>query len=83
MSKKPSAARSFTKIMEYLEAYDNDIQTIVENLVLEYLFALKGKQGVTFLLPQDPAYRKELITISATSGFRNIGIQLTMVIVRK
>jgi len=67
--------KKFCKITRYIEQIDGELSQMISDLCLDRLFIPRGVNGITFLYPKDPAYRKEILS-SAYSDNPEKAIQM-------
>lgn len=60
--------RHYKSIIDYLERVDDTLYDVIHTLCLDYKLSAEGKPGVTFLLPTDPEFRKELARLVSTEN---------------
>lgn len=52
--------KTYKSIVEYLEKNDPVIATLLKDTCADYSLNIKGKQGITFLVPKDASFRAKL-----------------------
>jgi hypothetical protein len=67
--------KKFCKITRYIEQIDGELSQMIADLCLDRLFIPRGVNGITFLYPKEPSYRKEIIA-SAYSDNPEKAIQM-------
>jgi hypothetical protein len=67
--------KKFCKITRYIEQIDGELAQMITDLCLDRLFIPRGVNGITFLYPKEPSYRKEIIS-SAYSDSPEKAIQM-------
>jgi hypothetical protein len=70
-----SKLKKFCKITRYIEQIDGELAQVITDLCLDRLFIPRGVNGITFLYPKEPSYRKEIIA-SAYSDNPEKAIQM-------
>lgn len=62
---KKDSFKTFCRIIDYVESIDSDLAEILHGTCTDYtLSSLKGKNGITFLMPVDPKIRKKLADLA-------------------
>jgi hypothetical protein len=60
--------KKFCKITRYIEQIDGELAQMITDLCLDRLFIPRGVNGITFLYPKEPAYRKEIISAAYSNN---------------
>lgn len=70
MSKQ--AVKTYCKILDYVDATDPELADVIRGLCTEMsLTSLKGKPGITFLMPVDKAFRDKLFKLAQSPSIED------------
>ena len=73
MSKSDLKFKVHCKIIDYVEQQDPELAQIIRAVCADgALTSLKGKPGITFLMPLDKAFREKLLKLATSDNYEDV-----------